>query len=49
MNRKVFDLVLVTVLLSKPAFGLVKMAARRWVREESGPLATAGQAVVVAL
>lgn len=49
MTKKNFDLALLVVLLAKPAFGLVKIASRRWVQETSGPLSTVGNAVQVAL
>lgn len=49
MNRRTFDLALIVVLLAKPAFGLVKMSARRWASEQSGPMSLVGQAVDVAL
>lgn len=50
MNKKTFDLALLVVLLAHPAFGLVKMSARRWVAENtSGPLDTLGRAIQVAL
>ena len=49
MTKKNFDLALLVVLLAKPAFGLVKIASRRWVSESTGPLSTVGNAVSVAL
>ena len=50
MNRRTFDLALIVVLLAKPAVGLLRLGSRRWVNEnETGPLATIGQAVNVAL
>ena len=49
MTKRNFDLALLVVLLAHPAFGLVKMASRRWVTDKSGPLATIGNAVQVAL
>jgi hypothetical protein len=49
MTKKNFDLALLVVLLAHPAFGLVRIASRRWVTETSGPLNTIGQAVQVAL
>lgn len=49
MTKKTFDLALLVVLLSKPAFGLVKMASRRWVNETTGPINTIGQAAQMAL
>ena len=49
MNRKNFDLALLVVLLAHPAFGLLKVAARRWTNEGTGPLSTIGAAVEVAL
>ena len=45
-SKKTFDLVLIVVLLAKPAVGLLKMAARRWSNEsESTPLRVLGDAV----
>jgi len=51
VNRRTFDLIILTVILLKPAEGLVKMAARRWSREspEGSVLETLGDAVKVAL
>jgi hypothetical protein len=48
-TKRTFDLVVVTGLLLVPAVGLFRMAARRWVRETSGPLAVVGAAGAVAL
>ena len=49
MNRRTFDLIILTVILMKPAEGLVKMAARRWSRDSTGAMGTIGDAVQVAL
>lgn len=49
MNKKTFDLALLVVLLAHPAFGLVRIASRRWTNETTGTLSTIGQAVQVAL
>ena len=49
VTKRTFDLALLVVVLAHPAFGLVKMASRRWVTDKSGPLATIGSAVQVAL
>lgn len=49
MNKKTFDLALIVVLLAKPAFGLLRVASRRWASEQTGPLASVGEAVNVAL
>lgn len=49
MTRRNFDLALIVVLLARPAFGLLKMSARRWSSEKTGVLSTVGQAVDVAL
>ena len=48
-TKRIFDLTLLTVLLAKPAFGIVKMAARRWTQESDGVMGTVGGAVKVAL
>lgn len=49
MNRRTFDLILIVVLLSKPAVGLVRMGARRWVHESDGPMGVVGEAVQIGL
>lgn len=49
MTKKNFDLALLIVLLAHPAFGVVKMASRRWARETSGPLQTVGTAAQIIL
>lgn len=49
MNRRTFDLIILTVILMRPAEGLVKMAARRWSRDSDGPMGTIGDAIQVAL
>lgn len=49
MNKKTFDLALLVVLLAHPAFGLLKVASRRWANEQTGTLATIGNAVETAL
>lgn len=49
MNRRTFDLIILTIILAKPAEGLVKMAARRWSQDSTGPMGTIGDAVQVAL
>ncbi len=48
-TKRVFDLTLLTILLAHPAFGLLRMAARRWQTEGDGPLSVVGDAVSVAL
>lgn len=47
MNRRVFDGIVLTALLLHGALILPRMAARRWVREETGSLRTAGQVVQI--
>ena len=49
MNRRTFDLIVLTIILMKPAEGLVKMAARRWSCDSDGVMGTIGDAVQVAL
>ena len=49
MNKRVFDGIVITVLLLHGALILPKMAARRWTREETGALGTAGQVVQIGL
>lgn len=49
MSRRTFDLIVLTIILMKPAEGLVKMAARRWSRDSDGVMGTIGDAVQVAL
>lgn len=46
-TRRTFDLLVMFALLSKPAFGLVKMYAARAAREEDGVEATAARAALV--
>ena len=48
-NKRAFDLTLLVVLLSKPAFGLVRMASRRWSNDDSGALGLVGDMVKVSL
>jgi len=48
-TKKTFDLVVITVLLLHPAVGLLRIASRRWVADDTGPLSTIGAAVGVAL
>ena len=48
-SKKIFDLVLIVVLLAKPAIGLLKMGARRWSNESNGALGVLGDAVQVGL
>jgi hypothetical protein len=48
-TKRTFDLVIIAGLLLHPAVGLVKIAARRWLREGDGALQTAGAAVAVSL
>lgn len=44
-NKRGFDLIILTVLLVHPAFGLLRMAARRWSAEGTGALSTVGDAI----
>lgn len=46
-TRRIFDGVVITILLFNGAAGVVKMAARRWSREAAGVLAEAGDVVQV--
>ena len=49
-TKRVFDMVVLTVILLHPAVGLLRMSARRWSRENDGtPLGVVGRAVEVAL
>ena len=48
-TKRIFDLVVLTTLLLHPAVGLVRINARRWSRESTGPMGTVGDAVQVAL
>ena len=50
-TKRIFDLTVLTILLTKPAFGLAKMAARRWSAQypEGSALETVGDAIQVAL
>ena len=49
MNRRIFDGVVLTALLMHGALIVPRMAARRWTREETGSLRTAGQVVQIGL
>ena len=49
MNRRIFDGIILTVILLNPAKGLVKMTARRWIREEQGSRNLIGQAIEIGL
>lgn len=44
-TKRTFDLIVVTVLLVHPAFGLLRMVARRWRKESTGAMTTVGSAV----
>jgi hypothetical protein len=46
-TRRTFDLALIVALLTRPAWGVVRMAARRWQREEQGVLNATGDAIGV--
>lgn len=46
-TKRMFDLALLVVVLAKPAEGLLKIAARRWTRETSGPTKLIGEMVEV--
>ena len=48
-SKRIFDLVVITSLLLHPALGLVRMASRRWTTQNTGSVATIGEALVVAL
>jgi len=48
-TKRIFDLVVVTVLLAHPAVGLAKLAGRRWARESNGAVAKLGDALTVVL
>lgn len=47
-TRRIFYGTLLVVVLAKPASGIIKMAARRWANETTGPLRTIGVAIAVA-
>ena len=49
MTRRTFDLIILTVILLRPAEGLLKMASKRWSAESTGPMGVIGDAVQVAL
>lgn len=50
-TKRAFDLTLLVIILAHPAFGLLRMASRRWSKEsnEGSALETLGDAVQVAL
>lgn len=47
LTKRQFDGMLIMLLLFRPAYGIVRMAARRWQREGDGALNTAGHVVEV--
>ena len=49
MNKRIFDGIVITVLLLNGGLILPRMAARRWSREETGALRTAGNVVQIGL
>lgn len=49
MNRRIFDGIVLTGLLLHGALIIPRMAARRWAREETGPVQTLGQVVQIGL
>jgi len=49
VNRRTFDLIILTVILLRPAEGLLKMASKRWSTESTGPMGVIGDAVQMAL
>ena len=49
-TKRIFDVVVITVLLLHPAVGLLRMSGRRWNQEKPDtPLGVIGGAVEVAL
>jgi hypothetical protein len=46
-TRRIFYLVATMIVLAQPAKGIVRLAARRWARETTGPLQTIGTAIAV--
>lgn len=46
-TKRTFDLIIISGLLLPPAWGLLRLAARRWVRESTGIMTTLGSAVQV--
>jgi hypothetical protein len=44
-TKRVFDLIIVSGVLLIPAFGLLRMAAKRWVSESTAIKGEVGQAV----
>jgi len=48
-TKRIFDLALLTALLVTPATGLVRMASRRWARENGGVLGSVGASLAVAI
>ena len=49
VNKRIFDGIVLTTLLLHAALFVPRMAARRWTREETGALRTAGQVVQIGL
>lgn len=48
-TKRIFDLVLLTIILGTPALGLVNMSLRRHLREGDGALATVAEAAGILL
>lgn len=44
-NKRVFDLIIATGVLLIPAFGLLRMGAKRWTSESTGPMQDVGAGV----
>lgn len=48
-TKRIFDLVVISGLFLHGALILPRIAARRWAREESGPLQKAGTVIQIGL
>ena len=48
VTKRIFVMTVAVVVLAKPASGIVRLAARRWARETTGPLQIIGTAIAVA-
>jgi hypothetical protein len=48
-TKRIFDLMVISVLLMHPAIGLVRLESRRLARENDGALGSLGRALAVGL
>jgi hypothetical protein len=48
-TKRIFDLVILSVAFAHGALILPRLAARRWAREETGPLQKAGTVIQIGM